>query len=227
MMYILLAVVLIAALTAALSRGGNVSHSSLSGQQTKIAAQEIIDYGNTVASAVQKLRLRGCAETQISFQNSTVAGYTNGTNTSCQVFHKDGGALSWKTPPAEFLNSAFSASAGYGTYIINGSNCVPDVGTDAAGAGCAPPELIIMLPYIRDEIRTEINSILSAPAGLSDSNSVWIGTKFQGVYQDYAGFDQHAGFTGRIAGAAYIGGGSGADLAPNGSNVYFQVLLAR
>ena len=161
MMYILLAVALIVGLTAALSRGGRVSHNALSDQQAKIAAQEIIDYGNAVAAAVQKLRLRGCSETEISFENDVAAGYANGTNTSCRVFHPDGGALSWKTPPAEYLNSSFSSGTGYGTYIINANNCIVNVGTDGPAAGCDPQELILMLPYIKDEIRDQINAILT------------------------------------------------------------------
>ena len=106
--YILIAVALFAALSYAVSRNNTGSTDIFTDEQAKLAAQEIIEYGNTVANAVQKLRLRGCSDTEISFENDIIDGYENGTNTSCQVFHVDGGDINWTSIPEERLESDHS-----------------------------------------------------------------------------------------------------------------------
>lgn len=92
--YILMAVALFAALSYAVSRGNRGGSSALTDEQAKLAAQEIIEYGNTVANAVQKLRLRGCSDTEISFEHNGafVNGGAPGDN-SCHVFNLNGGGL--------------------------------------------------------------------------------------------------------------------------------------
>ena len=89
LLYILIAVALIAALSYVVSRGQRGNTSTLTDQQARLAAQEIIDYGNDLANAVQKLRLRGCTDTQVSFENNIVTEYTNPNapaDKSCHVF---------------------------------------------------------------------------------------------------------------------------------------------
>ena len=95
-LYIIIAIALLAALSVAVSRGNRGSTSTMSDQQAKLAAQEIIDYGNTVAAAVQKLRLRGCTDTQISFENSAIAGHVNPNapaDESCHILSPSGGNI--------------------------------------------------------------------------------------------------------------------------------------
>jgi len=70
--YILIAVALFAALSYAVSRNNTGSTDIFTEEQAKLAAQEIIEYGNTVANAVQKLRLRGCKVEASHLQGATV-----------------------------------------------------------------------------------------------------------------------------------------------------------
>jgi hypothetical protein len=62
--YILFAIALLAGLTFAVNRGGQVSTATLSADQARVAASEILDYAGAVSGAVTKLKLRGCTETQ-------------------------------------------------------------------------------------------------------------------------------------------------------------------
>lgn len=101
--YILLAIALLGGLTYAVSRGNRTNTNALTAEQAKLAAQEIIEYGNVVAAAVQKLRLRGCADTEISFENSFSSdNYTNPnapTDESCHVFSPIGAQINFKSTP--------------------------------------------------------------------------------------------------------------------------------
>src|SRR5690606_26138536 len=118
-LYILIAVALIAALSVLVSRGGQVNSGLITDQQAKIAAQEIIAYGNTVAGAVQKLRLRGVHETGISFENDyTSANYTNGNcgNDSCKIF-ASGGNIVYTPPSSLYLDSSFESGTHYGEWV--------------------------------------------------------------------------------------------------------------
>ncbi|NQZ13470.1 MAG: hypothetical protein HRT94_01430 [Alphaproteobacteria bacterium] len=104
--YILLAIGLIAALSYVVAQNNRPSTSMLTGEQARIATNEIIEYGNTFATAVQKLKLRGCSDTEISFENNIETGYTNGTNTTCQVFHIDGGNINYTVPSSNWGNAS-------------------------------------------------------------------------------------------------------------------------
>ena len=79
--YILLAVVLIAALSLAIasSMRGN---SGISNERINLVASEVIESGSRLAETVARLRLRGIASTAISFENSTVTGYANAACTT-------------------------------------------------------------------------------------------------------------------------------------------------
>jgi len=62
------------------SRNNTGSTNIFDEEQAKIAAQEIIEYGNTVANAVQKLRLRGCRIVADDIQDSHIDISTMGLN---------------------------------------------------------------------------------------------------------------------------------------------------
>lgn len=65
-----LAVAMFGALSYAVMRGGRTSGAMLTADQAKLGAQEIVAIGNSIAASVQKLRLRGCTDTQFSFANN-------------------------------------------------------------------------------------------------------------------------------------------------------------
>lgn len=179
LIYILIAVALIAALTYTVSRGSRGNTSTLTDQQAKLAAQEIIDYGNDVATAVQKLRLRGCSDTQISFENDIVTGYANPnapSDNSCHVFDIAGGALSLPDPPAPFANTGVNFFDGKYSFIHA-------VEWNGVGQTCASPEcvdLIMLMFPLNQSVCNQINTALGYNTDLRDTNLS--GAQFQGTY---------------------------------------------
>lgn len=122
---ILLAIAMFAALSYAVLNGSRSSTSGMSEETAKIAAQEIIAYGDTVAKAVQALRLKGCAAEQLSFagnkntsvrKSGTTFNYTNGnspTDNSCHVFRLEGGKVNPTKINSGYIDSSLIATASW------------------------------------------------------------------------------------------------------------------
>jgi len=157
--YILLAIALLAALTYAVSRGNRGGISTLTTQQAKLAAQEIIEYGNTVATAVQKLKLRGCTDTEISFEGLLGAGsYINPNapnDETCHVFSQAGASAVTKDfIDQSWLDTSFEGQASYQDFVVTGDVRVLDLGSTET-------ELLLYVPYIKNEVCNEINRALT------------------------------------------------------------------
>lgn len=169
--WILIAVGLFAALGFAFSSSSRTSTSLLTSAEAESYANQIIAYGNEVKSAVKRLRLRGCDNTEISFENNIVAGYTNAnapTNKSCHVFNIAGGGLQYKQPSNNWIDSSFSGSDIYNEWIASGVPTVPKIGQKT----CSSPsgscsDLTIFLPYTTKEVCIKINDALGVnnPSG--------------------------------------------------------------
>jgi len=164
---ILIAVALFAALGFAVSnilRSGNPT--TIAGEQARVYASEILDYGRNMRQAVQNIRIsNGCRDTDISFENPIEGGYVNGTNTECQVFHPDGGGMSWVSP-ANGINDGTE-------WVITSSNIVNGVGTTL-------PDLAIILINVNSNICTQINETSGISALGSDPGIAF--TAFTGTY---------------------------------------------
>jgi len=219
-LYIIIAIALLAALSVAVSRGNRGSTSTMSDQQAKLAAQEIIDYGNTVAAAVQKLRLRGCTDTQISFENNIVTGYANPnapSDKSCHVFDPAGANIVFKGQIA----SEWLATAPM-NWTFNRQFHINDVGTTCSNPSCA--DLALNAQFLKKDICMEINDILGIENPLSDAPidtdhdyQPFIGSYLTGnIVGDEAG---SAGLSGKSAGCFYT--------TSTGAYHFYQVLIAR
>lgn len=164
---ILIAVALFAALGFSVSnilQSGNPT--TIAGEQARVFASEILDYGRNMRQAVQNVKIsNGCRDTEISFENNIETGYTNGANTECQVFHPDGGAMSWISP----ANSVNDGSE----WIFAGTNHADNIGS-------AAPELVMILRNINSNICNSINTVSGITVLGSDATIDF--TKFTGVY---------------------------------------------
>lgn len=171
--YVLLAVVLLAALTYAISSSlrGN---SGISQERVSVIATNIIATGNRVAEAVARLRLREATKAQICFSNGTVAGYGGPAHPDCTsantVFDFAGGGLSWETPPT---GAGQDQPWGY-----TGNIAIAELDT-------AQGELVAVLPYLSLEVCQKINALLGI-AILTDAPPVVAAisgaNKFVGTY---------------------------------------------
>lgn len=154
--YILIAIVLFAALTYAVSNSNRTNINIVTEEQAKIAAQEAIEQAETVKNAVQKLLLRKIDETSISFENSAVTGYTlsSCTNDFCKVFNNNGGAINWIQVPQNSNDGT--------DWIYTGTLPILGNGSDARY------DITMILPKVSDNICRQINVFLGYSNNLSD-----------------------------------------------------------
>lgn len=231
--YILIAVALLAALSYVVAQSGRGSVGQITSERAALYANEIIDYGNLMSQTVDQIRFRGYLEGQISFENPIVSGYANASCSydECQVFHVNGGAMNYVAPKTDWLDSAQSAQAHYGEYYIHG-------GTSADGLATSRDDLILFLPYVKQEVCVAINDRLgSSPVnrvvpvetnGPFEEGDVFTGT-YGATYDYKVSGDGTSGETtvlfAKSAGCTESSGGGA--LPPAGTYHYFQVLLAR
>lgn len=161
--FVLLAVALTAALTAVISRSSDTSEQSGDIERYRVHASEIMRYATSVEQAIKNMQMRGISENNISFENSTVAGYANAncTDSSCKVFDKGGGGLRYKIPNTGWLDSTFSANSGYGEISFFGRACIEGAGCDSDGL--SNEDLVMFVPYVRRGLCLQINQLLDIP----------------------------------------------------------------
>lgn len=231
---ILLGVFLFGALLYSFSKSANQGTGNLSKQQAKVAAQEILSYARLVEGAVDRVRRNGCSETQISFENAVVSGYSNPNapaDKSCHIFNDAGGQLAYAEIPKNYLDTSFSSyqsnlSTTWGEWLFGGRNTIPRVGTTCATQDCK--ELLASIHFIQKDICFEINKLLNiphisgdAPPERTSSPPGGIATlKFTGLYTNSAnGVD--AGVSGANSACLKV--------SVSGKNYYFfyHVLIAR
>lgn len=143
---ILFGIFLFAALSYAVMQGSRTSESSLSREQSRMAAQEIIAFGNTVAKAVQSLVLRDCSPSELNFENNISTLYDNTSapdDGSCDIFSPVGGKVSITPFPANFYANT---KAWAGEFTFTATDEIIDVGT----SGCSDESCTELIMYVWD-----------------------------------------------------------------------------
>lgn len=163
--YIMIAVVLIAGLSMIMSRGGRQSTETMNADQARIAAQDIIDYSNSITQTFQKMRLRGVRETEFDVSNPVYKLYSGAlassansscTNDTCKVFHVGGGAMQARYAPDNAWGNnsgAGGSTSGMGAFRV----------LAIQGVGTTEPDLIFDMTYLNKETCVAINKILNVP----------------------------------------------------------------
>ncbi len=218
--YILIAVILFAALNYAVSqimRSGNAD--TVGAQQASLYADEILDYAEKIRVAVQHIRItNGCDAADISFENTSVAGYVHApvVSDSCKVFSSSGGGLRYIPPLTAY---------GTGTeWIFGGRLSFVGLGTDC-GAGESCSELYMVLSGLDLAVCEALNTKLglSTPSGNPPQQNDAVGfTKFVGDYtwEEDLDDDTHDDvLSGKPAGCSETSGG--------GSYFFYTALVVR
>lgn len=143
--YILLGVVLFAALAYALTSMSRGTGDYGAGEQAKLQAQAVVDYAQKAKITVQDMRLSGIAADQLSFLKNGDAGYTTAPHTT-KVFHPSGGGL-----PEQNLRGA----------VIDGS-LTPDVGVymdrmAIEDVGSTDDDVVFSVRGVRADVCARIN----------------------------------------------------------------------
>lgn len=135
---ILVAIALFAALSYALSKGQRAGVGQVNKEQQALTVSEILDYGQTMRRVIQELRISGCDDTEISFENTTVSGYAN-TNApadeSCHVFRPNGGGLRYTGLDIDHVLSV----------SFHGQSDLLGIGNNCANSGCTDLYLVFNL----------------------------------------------------------------------------------
>ncbi|PCJ97802.1 MAG: hypothetical protein COA45_08930 [Zetaproteobacteria bacterium] len=233
LVYILIAVALLAALSYTIAQSGRGSIASMHAEQSRLHATEIIEYGGILGQAVSQIRLRGYLESEISLENNIVAGYTNVncTDSECEIFDVNGGGVRYLAPKPAWLDGAQSAQLRYGELYFNAESSAVDVGSNA-------DDLILFIPYLKKEVCMAVNKQLDlTPASrdvpLETHGPFAVNIKFVGSYG--SAFDRKVsgdGTTGqtdilygKMAGCTEASGT--ASTPASGTFHYYQVLIAR
>ncbi len=126
---ILIAVVLFASLSYAVSNTNTNSAGNVSAEKAELASSQIVQYSAMLQNAILRIKtLNNCTDFQISFwHNSNGDGSEDGgddfynnkspNDHSCHVFDKNGGGAVYMTPPALAQNEGNYI---FTPYAING-----------------------------------------------------------------------------------------------------------
>lgn len=187
---ILIAVALFAALSYAITNSSRGS-GSIDREQAILHSTQIIQYAQSISTAVQRLKIiGGCQDSQLSFNydsdgdgsyidvDDRFNNPTSPTDLNCHVFHPSGGGVIWRDVDTAWLNKSYEGYAGYGIWGITGGTRIYGVGSDNAAGG---QELTFWAFYLDDEICDQINDKLGHPSSyfapgpdvLSDYNGTY------------------------------------------------------
>ncbi|OIN85652.1 MAG: hypothetical protein AUJ12_08900 [Alphaproteobacteria bacterium CG1_02_46_17] len=214
---ILIAIVLFAALTYAISRNSS-GGKSLDQEKTMMVATEILDTANRLAETVSVLRLHGTKHTELSFEYN--GNYINAScaTDSCKIFSYDGGGLDWETPPASVTDGE-----GWG---YSGDMAIADIGTSSA-------DLVMFLPNLPVNVCHRINVMLGIDVE-SGSPPYWMSgitaDQFTGTYNAAPTTISEPPIDGEKSGCLRIEflDGTAVDASPQVDKyVFYQILIAR
>ncbi len=154
---IFMAIVLLGLLTAAI-RGFSGGRDTITQEQLKINAAQVLRDAAELALGVDQVIRNGASETALRFAHpDAAADYGSiATTPAYQVFSESGGQARYHTAPADIIAS------GSGAWEFYGTTAIPQIGSDA-------PELIAVLPYVTASFCTAVNKQLGLTGQPDDS----------------------------------------------------------
>lgn len=215
--YILIGVALLAALSFAVSQNSRGTLTSLTDQQAGLMATEIIEHAHILSNAVSQIRLQGYEDTEISFENTSEAGYINAScaASDCEIFDISGGGVSWQTVSTQSAASATSK------WQITGEMAVQDIGTTCTAASCT--ELLALALDIEQSVCSKINEKLdiALPSVIPDNPDA--------AYAKFTGTYSYGDTIGNVAGSSKLATLSAGCFYSTADDIhiFYKVLIAR
>ncbi|MFN3826971.1 MAG: hypothetical protein ACK4NR_05025 [Micavibrio sp.] len=219
---ILIAVVLFAALSYAVTRSTNASSGSVDNESNKIAAAQIIQYPAGLRASIIRMTIGGMNAEDLRFDIpsdfSGLSGFTD------QVFHPYGGGATWTEAPADLMENEMP-----GRWYFNAEFEIENIGLNSVSENRGN-EIIAFLPGIKGGICSIINNDL----GLSGVPTIAtdISTRYSlkmTVTDGYAlpSDEVVLGVSAGNGSAVITGQPFGCFLNSNGNYVYYHVLADR
>lgn len=189
LLWILVAVVLLAGLTAAMNQGSRTSTSQLSDQQARVVATEISSYLNTVRSAVQRMQMQGISESDFDFSTDIYKLHSGSpittpnescTNDRCKLYHPAGGGITPTILAKEAQITQTSPvpamwQSGHGGFRV----------LNIEGVGTEQPDVVMLIAFISEPVCKAINDLVGVqnPNGkppVFETNNI-IATEYTGT----------------------------------------------
>lgn len=180
--FILLGVVLFAALSFTVARGfRSDTTSTMSARKAELVAADILDYAQQMSRSVDRLRRKGCSENEISFEHDATAIFTFSTREECKVFSSEGGNMKpWPLTESLNANQVFNT---YRPFRVTSDYYVAD-------AGSANSELMLMIGMVNETVCQKINdkiNVTNTGGGLVYRPGSATQTAFTGTYNNSPG----------------------------------------
>jgi len=160
LLYVLIAILLFAALSFALMRmggGDNSAGGSLTNDKANLRAGEIIDYGTAAHSTVEQMRtLMNVLPTEFSFMKPGDPAYTTPPHTA-KVFHPAGGGLNIFTDAPELYANGTS-----------GRGWVAQQGTNVGWSETSASDILFTFVDVNKKICSAINNRLFKDSSIPD-----------------------------------------------------------
>lgn len=113
LIYILLALALLAALTMALSRGAGTGGDDLAADQAELATTRMVAYAGSAKSVVDRMLMSGSQVPDLVLLRPNQAGFDAGSNIH-KIYHPAGGGLAFKEPTSDiFVTAADTPAPGW------------------------------------------------------------------------------------------------------------------
>ncbi len=197
--YILLGVILFGTLSYVVAKGmRGQATTAMSERQAELTASNIISYSQKVSRGVNRVRLNGCSESEISFHHGlwghTQYEHTPSVDNKCKIFHPDGGNVTF----VELAKQHDEIIESMARFIIVGRSEIDGIGTTCGADSCT--DLYIFLRLIHaDNVCRQLNEILGISPTLPIDGGIYGDTRFTGSFS-YGNTLTNAAFTKQIAG---------------------------
>ena len=216
--FILVAIVMLSALTVLLSRSGSSVDQSGDVEQLRIKANQLMRYGSSFEKGIDRLKIiNNCSENDISFKNSIVATYNNTSSpadNSCHIFKTAGAGLQWRTFATDELNAGGNNMAFINSFRIE------DIGYHTAISGSDLLMVARVSKNLCDRINMDIGLSTTAAeitvSTVDDWNNFFVGTFTDGHKIETAG-----------DATGLIGAQTGCMIDNNGHHIFYHVVLVR
>lgn len=146
MIYILLALALLGALTMAMMRGNETGGDDLSKDEAEVLATKVIAYSAAAKNVVDQMIMSGTPVASLNFVIPSEATFNTGSHIH-KVFHPAGGGLAYQTFDSNMKTSTASSTAGWYVVRFNNVEWTPTTNRD----------VIIVAYQLKKEICENIN----------------------------------------------------------------------
>jgi hypothetical protein len=171
LLYILIAVALLAALSYTLSGNSRGQQTNqLDSSRTKLLATELIKHAVAAEMAVFQMQQWGVDYDEILFDLPGTAGYS--TNTNRQIYHPNGGGLQPMANTEQYRDPIFSSVTSWHTWQLKNT-------TNVEWSPSSATDVIYSLGVLGEQVCSEVNKQLN---DIDDAIAPTSGLSYQGTF---------------------------------------------